>query len=405
MPTGLLSRRDSPQPPSERGKRKAMLGQSPDTWKAAGRGSSSPSQRGCPQGGGVKTPPLRHITKSLIFAAVNKTALDAMSNEQEKRRGYALGVQMFETIRQRGSAYIDKTKYVWQMVSTDAQYFFLSRPRRFGKSLLVDTLRCYFEGRKELFEGLYLYDKEQEWKKYPVIRLNMNSGKYYEKESFHGTVGGMLRRLEEEWHVTPQDEFSYDDRLTELIKAAYEQTGEKVVILIDEYDAPMLDSITNPELQDYLSERVRNLFSPLKAQEPYLRFVFLTGISKFSQLTVFSELNNLQQMTFDPNYEAVCGITEEELLTDWKTDIELLTEKMNKLYSRWGIHYTYDDIVAKLKQMYDGYRFAKSSPDIYNPFSLLKCFNHKDISNYWFDSGTPTFLIRQMQNFRHIKWS
>ena len=320
-----------------------------------------------------------------------------MSNEQEKRRGYALGVQMFETIRQRGSAYIDKTKYVWQMVSTDAQYFFLSRPRRFGKSLLVDTLRCYFEGRKELFEGLYLYDKEQEWKKYPVIRLNMNSGKYYEKESFHGTVGGMLRRLEEEWHVNPKDEFSYDDRLTELIKAAYEQTGEKVVILIDEYDAPMLDSITNPELQDYLRERVRNLFSPLKAQEPYLRFVFLTGISKFSQLSVFSELNNLQQMTFDPNYEAVCGITEEELLTDWKTDIELLTEKMNKLYSRWGIHYTYDDIVAKLKQMYDGYHFSKELTDIYCPWSLLNAFVLGDIENFWFSTGTPTMLINVMR--------
>lgn len=316
---------------------------------------------------------------------------------EKGRRGYALGVQMFETIRERGSAYIDKTRYVWQMVSTDATYFFLSRPRRFGKSLLVDTLRCYFEGRKELFEGLYIYDKETEWKKYPVIRLNMNSGKYYEKERFHGTVDGMLRRLEEQWHVTPKDEFSYDDRLTSLIKAAYEQTGEKVVILIDEYDAPMLDSITNLELQDYLRERVRNLFSPLKAQEQYLRFVFLTGISKFSQLSVFSELNNLQQMTYDPNYEAICGITEEELLTEWKSDIELLMGKMNNLYSRWGLHYTYDDIVAKLKEMYDGYHFSKEMTDIYCPWSLLNAFVMGDIENYWFSTGTPTMLINVMR--------
>ena len=317
--------------------------------------------------------------------------------EKEITRSFAVGVQEFDRIRERKAPYIDKTKYVWQMVSSNAVNFFLSRPRRFGKSLLLDTLRCYFEGRKELFEGLYIYDKETEWRKYPVIRLNLSSGKYYEKERFHGTIGGMLRRLEEEWHVTCKDEFSYDDRLTDLIHAAYQQTGEKVVILIDEYDAPMLDTINDKEVQDFMRERVRNLFSPLKAQSQYLRFVFLTGISKFSQLSVFSELNNLQQMTFDPNYEAVCGITEEELLTEWKTDIEQLTAKMNNIYQRWGLHYTYDDIVAKLKEMYDGYHFSKEMTDIYCPWSLVNAFTMGDIENYWFSTGTPTMLINVMR--------
>ena len=320
-----------------------------------------------------------------------------MAEQTRPRRGYAVGVQMFDWIRERGSVYVDKTEYVWKMVSTDAVNFFLSRPRRFGKSLLVDTLRCYFEGRKELFEGLYIYDKETEWKKYPVIRLDLSNGKYYEKERVHGTISGILRDHEKKWNVMVYDEFNYDDRLKNIIHAAYEQTGEKVVILIDEYDAPMLDSINDLDLQDYIRNRVRNLFSPLKAQAQYLRFVFLTGISKFSQLSVFSELNNLQQMTFDPAYEAICGISEQELLTYLKPDIELLTEKMNNLYQRWNLHYSYDDIVGKLKEMYDGYHFSERFTDIYCPWSLLNAFTMGVIRNYWFSTGTPTMLVNVMR--------
>ena len=295
-----------------------------------------------------------------------------MTQTEEKRRGYAVGVQMFDWMRERGSMYVDKTEYIWKMVSTDAINFFLSRPRRFGKSLLVDTLRCYFEGRKELFEGLFIYNKEKEWKKYPVVRLDLSNGKYYEKERVHGTINAILEQQEEVYGITnPKDPTNYDARLTRLIKTAYDQTGEKVVILIDEYDAPMLDSINDLELQDYIRNRVRNLFSPLKAQSQYLRFVFLTGISKFSQLSVFSELNNLQQLTFDQNYEGICGITEEELLSYLKPDTELLREKMNRTYSRWGIHYSYDDMVAKLKDTYDGYHFSVDFTDVYCPWSLV----------------------------------
>ncbi len=321
-----------------------------------------------------------------------------MAQTERQKRGYAVGVQQFDWIRERGAVYVDKTEYIWKMVTTEAKNFFLSRPRRFGKSLLVDTLRCYFEGRKELFEGLYIYDKEKEWRKYPVIRLDLSNGKYYEKERVHPTINFVLEQQEEKFGISkPEDPTNYDTRLSRLIKAAHEQTGEKVVILIDEYDAPMLDSITDLELQDYIRSRIRNLFSPLKAQSQYLRFVFLTGISKFSQLSVFSELNNLQQLTFDSNYEGICGITEEELLSQMKPDVELLTEKMNKLYSRWNIHYTYDDIVAKLKETYDGYHFSKEMTDIYCPWSLLNAFAMGDIMNFWFSTGTPTMLVNVMR--------
>ena len=321
-----------------------------------------------------------------------------MAGETRREGGYAVGVQEFSWMRERGSVYVDKTEYIWKMVSTDAVNFFLSRPRRFGKSLLVDTLRCYFEGRKELFEGLYIYDKETEWRKYPVIRLDLSNGKYYEKERVHPTINVILEQQERKFGITdPQDLTNYDARLTRLIRSAYEQTGERVVILIDEYDAPMLDSINDPELQDYIHNRVRNLFSPLKAQAQYLRFVFLTGISKFSQLSAFSELNNLQQLTFDPQYEGICGITEEELLTYLKPDIELLTERMNNLYRRWNLHYDFNDIVGKLKETYDGYHFSKEMTDIYCPWSLINAFSMGDIMNFWFSTGTPTMLVSVMR--------
>ncbi len=318
--------------------------------------------------------------------------------QTEKRRGYAVGVQEFDWIRQRKAVYADKTEYVWRMVTTEAKNFFLSRPRRFGKSLLVDTLRCYFEGRRELFEGLYIYDKEKEWRQYPVIRLDLSNGKYFEKELVHGTINAILEQQERKFGLGEyKDPTNYDARLTRMIETAHEQTGEQVVILIDEYDAPMLDSINDLELQDYIRNRVRNLFSPLKAQAQYLRFVFLTGISKFSQLSVFSELNNLQQLTFDPAYEGICGITEQELLTYMKPDIELLTEKMNRLYKRWNLHYTYDDIVAKLKDTYDGYHFSKEMTDIYCPWSLINAFSMGDIMNFWFSTGTPSMLVNVMR--------
>ena len=326
-----------------------------------------------------------------------------MAQTETQRRGYAVGVQTFDRIRERGSVYIDKTAYIWKMVTTDAVNFFLSRPRRFGKSLLVDTLRCYFEGRKELFEGLAIYDLEKEWKKYPVIHLNLSNGKYFEKELVHGTIDKILEQEERNFGLgVYKDPTNYDARLTRLIETAYEQAHEQVVVLIDEYDAPMLDSMSDPALQEYIRNRVRSLFSPLKAQERYLRFVFLTGISKFSQLSVFSELNNLQQLTFNPDYEGICGITEEELLTQMKPDIEILAGKMDRIAQQWGERYDYDHTVEKLKYWYDGYHFSDRMTDIYCPWSLVNAFAMGRIMNFWFSTGTPTSLISILRTRTNI---
>ena len=316
-----------------------------------------------------------------------------MGNNQT-RRGYAVGVQEFDTIRTKGSVYVDKTAYVWKMVSADAQTYFLSRPRRFGKTLLVSTLQAYFEGRKELFEGLAISKYETEWKQHPVVRINLSAGKYYQLERIHGTIDNILHEHEERWGVTfIKDEYNYDARLTNIIQTACEKTKMGVVVLIDEYDAPMLDSIKDPELQDKIRDRIRNLFSPLKAQEKYLRFVFLTGISKFSQLSVFSELNNLNVLTYNPEFEGICGITQEELETQLQPDIELLAKKLDDNYSRYGRHYDYVSTLEALKRKYDGYHFSNRFTDVYNPWSLINAFNDGDIRNYWFGTGTPSSLI------------
>ena len=310
-----------------------------------------------------------------------------------EKRKYGIGTQVFAEFVHGGMVYVDKTEYVYRMAHAGAKNFFLSRPRRFGKSLLVSTLEAYFSGQRELFHGLAIERLETEWTQYPVIRLDLSSGKYYELERLHGTIGGILRRLEEEWHIAEvRDEYNYDVRLTNLIQAAYRQTGRQVVVLVDEYDAPMLDSIDKPELQDQIRDRIRNLFSPLKAQSQYLRFVFLTGISKFSQLSVFSELNNLRVLSFDPEYEGVCGITEQELMTQLRPDMEWLAEAIGKYKPT-----TYDETVAELKRMYDGYHFSRQMTDVYNPWSLFYAFDTGWIDNYWFSTGTPSSLINLLR--------
>ncbi len=310
------------------------------------------------------------------------------------KRGYAVGIQEFDWIRERNAVYVDKTALVYKMVNTNAKYFFLSRPRRFGKSLLVDTLKCYFEGRKDLFEGLAMATLEKEWKKYPVIRIDLSVGKYYRLEVLTATISGILRRLERKWGLPNRDDLNFNERMTEMIQFIHKKTGMPVVVLVDEYDAPMLDSINKPELQDQIREHIRNLFSPLKGEAEHLRFVFLTGISKFSQLSVFSELNNLQNLTFDPQYEALCGITEEELLTQLKPDIEQLAMHLDEMAMRFGMpHVDYDETVRRLKSTYDGYHFSKKFTDIYNPWSLINAFNMGDIQNFWFSTGTPTSLV------------
>ena len=311
-----------------------------------------------------------------------------------EKRGYGIGLQVFSDFIEREAIYVDKTAYVYKMAHTKGKNFFLSRPRRFGKSLLVDTLKCYFEGRRELFSDLAIDALEKEWVEYPVIRLDLSSGKYYDLECVYSAIGGIMEYYEKRYGLPIQKQEKLGKRLTDIILAAHEQTGRQAVVLIDEYDAPMLDSIHKPELQEQIRERMRNLFSPLKAQSEHLRFVFLTGISKFSQLSVFSELNNLNILTFDPEYEGCCGITEEELTTQLRPDIEWLAEAMGQLRHRTM---GYDETLAELKRMYDGYHFSDRMTDIYNPWSLFYAFEKGKIDNYWFGTGTPSSLINLLR--------
>lgn len=303
---------------------------------------------------------------------------------------YPVGIQTFERIRKENKLYIDKTEYVYRMTHSGGCYFFLSRPRRFGKSLLVSTFESYFSGKKELFEGLAIEKLEQEWMEYPVLHFDMSGGKHMEKEQLEDYLSNRLEAEERKWGIT-HTKRGANDRLTELITTAYEISGKQVVVLIDEYDAPMLDVAHDKETLDVLRNVMRNFFSPLKMCEPMLRFVFLTGITKFSQVSIFSELNNIKNISLDDEYAGVCGITKEELLTQMSEDIDVLAEALGM---------TREETIAKLKENYDGYHFSPASPDVFNPYSLLNCFDDKNFGAYWFSSGTPTYLINMLRKFK-----
>ena len=303
---------------------------------------------------------------------------------------YPVGIQTFERIRKENMLYIDKTEYVYRMTHSGGCYFFLSRPRRFGKSLLVSTFESYFSGKKELFEGLAIEKLEQEWMEYPVLHFDMSGGKHMEKEQLEDYLSNRLEAEERKWGIT-HTKRGANDRLTELITTAYEISGKQVVVLIDEYDAPMLDVAHDKETLDVLRNVMRNFFSPLKMCEPMLRFVFLTGITKFSQVSIFSELNNIKNISLDDEYAGVCGITKEELLTQMSEDIDVLAEAQGM---------TREETIAKLKENYDGYHFSPASPDVFNPYSLLNCFDDKNFGAYWFSSGTPTYLINMLRKFK-----
>lgn len=303
---------------------------------------------------------------------------------------YPVGIQTFERIRKENKLYIDKTEYIYRMTHSGGCYFFLSRPRRFGKSLLVSTFESYFSGKKELFEGLAIEKLEQEWMEYPVLHFDMSGGKHMEKEQLEDYLSNRLEAEERKWGIT-HTKRGANDRLTELITTAYEISGKQVVVLIDEYDAPMLDVAHDKETLDVLRNVMRNFFSPLKMCEPMLRFVFLTGITKFSQVSIFSELNNIKNVSLDDEYAGVCGITKEELLTQMSEDIDMLAEAQGM---------TREKTIAKLKENYDGYHFSPASPDVFNPYSLLNCFDDKNFGAYWFSSGTPTYLINMLRKFK-----
>ena len=311
--------------------------------------------------------------------------------ETKRLKRLPVGIQTFSNIIEDDMLYIDKTEYIWNMIHL-SKYIFLSRPRRFGKSLLVSTLQAYFEGRKDLFKGLFIETVEKEWTEYPVLRFSMASGKHMEKDQLERYIGNRLVEYEKKYGIT-NPATDNNDRLTALIHAAYNQTGKKVVILIDEYDAPLLDVVHEEKTLPVLRNVMRNFYSPLKDCDPYLQFVFLTGITKFSQLSIFSELNNLKNISMRPDYAGVCGITKEEMITAMSDYIDDFAEALQT---------TREEAIEGLKLQYDGYHFTWPSPDVFNPFSLLNAFQDHDYTNYWFGSGTPTYLIEMLRKFNIV---
>ncbi len=302
-------------------------------------------------------------------------------------RRYSIGTQTFEVLINENRVYVDKTELIYNLV----QYrcIFLSRPRRFGKSLLCSTLKSYFEGRKDLFKGLAIEKLETEWVEYPVIHLSFAANK---GESIIGVDDLIDRRLaeyEKKYNISNRQN-SYSGRFEAIVNAAYEQTGRQVVVILDEYDAQMLNTIDNDELQAKVREKMNDLFSPLKDLDPKLRFIFITGITKFSQMSIFSALNNLRDMSLDARYEGLCGITKDEMTAVLKEDLEA-----------FAIHngISYEQTVKKFKERYDGYHFSTEKQDIFNPYSVFSALDSKELANYWFDTGTPSSLIKLINKF------
>lgn len=307
----------------------------------------------------------------------------------EEIRKYPVGMQTFSKIREGNYVYVDKTKYIVELLKNGSQYIFLSRPRRFGKSLFVSTLQAYYEGRKELFGGLALGEYEKEWVKHPVLHFDMSTAKHMDSKGLLSELNLKLAQYER-IYGRDEDAENPNQRLECLVKRAYAQEKQKVVILIDEYDAPLLDVVHEKENLRPLRLIMQNFYSPIKYLDPYLEFVFITGITKFSQLSIFSEINNLDNISMLDQYSAICGISKTELLTAMKPDIEQLAKALDK---------NFDETVQELTNFYDGYHFSKKSEDIFNPFSLVKALRSHDISAYWFSSGTPSFLIKTLQKY------
>ena len=305
-------------------------------------------------------------------------------------RRYPVGIQTFSEIIRRGYVYVDKTDLMWRMIQL-SKYVFLSRPRRFGKSLLSSTLHSFFAGQKELFEGLKVMRLEKEWESYPVFHFDLSLAKSQESaQALQARIMLMLKQYSEDYGAD-EAEVTPGARLEGLIRRAYKQTGKQVVVIVDEYDAPLLEILHEEENLQQFRRVMQEFYVPLKAMDPYVKFCFITGITKFSQLSIFSTINNLKNISMRPDFSAICGITEDEVKTVLAEDIQLMGEKH-------GL--TSEEMFLKIKEMYDGYHFASVSEDIYNPFSLLNALSDGELTSGWFASATPSYLIRQMQHFR-----
>ncbi len=314
----------------------------------------------------------------------------------KEQKKFPLGIQSFQYLREENFAYVDKTELIFQLAAqAQGKCYFLSRPRRFGKSLLLSTMEAYFLGQKELFDGLAIQKleetKENPWQEYPVFYLDFNIEKYTEEEELKIILNRNLVEWEEKYTPNTIDK-SLSGRFFNVIVQAYKQTGKKVVILIDEYDKPLLQSLTENELNDKYRKILKAFYSVIKSADKYIQFVFLTGVTRFSKISIFSDLNNLTDISFLDAYAEICGITQAELESNFKPEIEILAEEND---------ITADEALAALKQRYDGYKFAKTGINIYNPYSLLNALSAKELEHFWFATGTPTFLIEYLKEGHH----
>lgn len=303
------------------------------------------------------------------------------------QKNYPIGIQDFESLRKDGYLYVDKTRIIHDIVSK-GRYYFLSRPRRFGKSLLISTLKAYFEGKRELFQGLAMEQLEQEWRVHPVLHLDLNSEKYDLAESLDNILESNLVKWEKLYGAEPSER-SFSLRFAGIISRACEKTGERVVILVDEYDKPLLQTISNKVLQDDYRATLKALYGVLKSMDGCIKFALLTGVTKFGKVSVFSDLNNLMDISMDHRYTDICGITEKELHQYFKDDIQKLADQEGT---------TYDGMSELLRKNYDGYHFAPNTEGMYNPFSLLNVFAKQWLDSYWFETGTPTYLVELLQS-------
>jgi hypothetical protein len=302
-------------------------------------------------------------------------------------RKLPIGIQDFEDLRTNGYLYVDKTAYIYRLATMGKPYF-LCRPRRFGKSLFLSTLKAYFLGKKELFEGLAIAGLEKEWIEYPVFHIDMNVEGYIDEESLYKALETNLIKLEDVWGKDERDT-TPASRLLGLIHRVYEKSGQKVVVLVDEYDKPLVSTIDDPETNEAMRKVLKGFYGVLKSADACLRFIFLTGVTKFSKVSVFSDLNQLQDISMSEQYAGICGISEAELTKNFQPEITALAEKYNL---------TYDEMFAELKKQYDGYHFSEDMEDIYNPFSLLNAFANLNLRDYWFATGTPTFLVKMLKD-------
>ena len=301
----------------------------------------------------------------------------------EQLRKLPIGIQTFEKVRKENFLYVDKTAMVYQLASTFTPYF-LSRPRRFGKSMLISTFESYFQGRRDLFEGLAIENLEKDWIEYPVLHLDLNAEKYDTVEALHIILNTNLLQWEEKYGSL-KGEDTLSTRFAGIIRRAYEQTGRQVVVLIDEYDKPLLQALLNEELLDEYRRILKSFYGVLKSADRYLRFVFLTGVTKFAQVSVFSDLNQLNDISMDYAYNALCGITKEELIATFTPEIDKLSRFLG---------WSFDELAARLEKQYDGYHFCEDTRvGLFNPFSILNVFQKLKLGNYWFQTGTPTYLV------------